>query len=37
MQKTDIIIWMQKHKEYEKNYQKMYCAKEKQELENIKK
>ena len=28
---------MQKHKEYQKNYQKMYCAKKKQELENSRK
>ena len=28
---------MQKHKEYQKNYQKIYRAKEKQELEYIKK
>ena len=28
---------MQKHKEYQKNYQKMYHAKKKQELENSKK
>ena len=28
---------MQKHKEYQKNYQKMYRAKKKQELENSKK
>ena len=28
---------LQKHKEYQKNYQKIYRAKKKQELENIKK
>ena len=28
---------MQKHKEYQKNYQKIYRAKKKQELENSKK
>ena len=28
---------MQKHKEYQKNYQKMYRAKKKQQLENSKK
>ena len=28
---------MQKHKEYQKNYQKMYRPKKKQELENSKK
>ena len=28
---------MQKRKEYQKNYQKMYSAKKKQELENSKK
>ena len=28
---------MKKHKEHQKIYQKMYCAKKKQELENIKK
>ena len=28
---------MQKHKEYQKNYQKMYRAKKKRELENSKK
>ena len=28
---------MQKHKEYQRNYQKIYCAKKKQELENGKK
>ena len=28
---------MQKHKEYRQNYQKMYRAKKKQELENSKK
>ena len=28
---------MQKHKEYQKNYQKIYRAKKKQELESIKK
>ena len=27
---------MQKHKEYQKNYQKMYRTKKKQELENSK-
>ena len=27
---------IQKHKEYQKNYQKMYHEKKKQELENIK-
>ena len=28
---------LQKHKEYQKNYQKIYRAKKKQDLENIKK
>ena len=28
---------MQKHKEYQKNYQKMYIEKEKHDLQNIKK
>ena len=28
---------LQKHKEYQKNYLKLYHAKQKQELENIKK
>ena len=28
---------LHKHKEYQKNYQKIYCEKKKQELKNIKK
>ena len=28
---------MQKHKEYQKNYQKLYIEKEKHDLQNIKK